>query len=136
MRTAYIYEVATAVALLGVTECYLWTQSRISALEGPTTKATLIITYVVISVISQLAAASAARYRFRDALRMNLLVAAIVSVGMTFLAFSVHPAVLKDEPTGWTSALLASLKFFLTIGLATMVLRIMVAAVFIRAAKS
>lgn len=132
MKKAYIYEVVTAVLLLLVVETYFWTQGRTLILANASMKALLIGLYVALAALSQAVISSALRYGVRGALKTNVLVAVIVSGGLTLLGLSIHPGILKDVPADWTNAVIASLKFFGTIGLATFLLRIIVAALSVR----
>ena len=51
-------------------------------------------------------------------------------MGAYILVFSVHRGVVKDIAIEWTSILVTSLKFFVTLGLATMAQKeVLVAAV-------
>lgn len=135
MKRAYIYELLTALALLVVIEAYLWTQSRTLTFANTTTKVALIAAYLVFAIGSQAAVSSSLGLGLRDALKGNVLVAAIVSLVLTALALCTHPATLKDMPTGWVNALIGLLKFFVTIGLATMLLRMTVAIFSVRLAR-
>ncbi len=125
---AYMYEIVTAIVLLGVVEVYLWSQSRTLILDSTATKIALITLYASIACASQYAISSRLRYPLQEALKANLLVAVIMSLGVTLLAFSIHRGIVKDVPEGLPSIAAAFVKFFLTIGLATLGLRIMVAA--------
>jgi hypothetical protein len=132
---AYVYEVATAVVLLGIVEIYLWSQSRDPMLDSAAAKYSLIALYVLIACASQYAISSWLKYRLQDALKANLLVAAIISLGVVALAFSVHPGIVKDVPRDVLSMAGAWVKFFSTIGLVTVGLR-MIVAVLVRSRES
>ena len=125
---AYAYEVVTAIVLLGVVEVYFWSQSRSLTLDSTATRIALIALYALIACASQYAISSKLRYPLKGALKSNVLVAVILSLGVTVLAFSIHQGIVKGVPGDLPSIAAASVKFFLTIGLATLGLRMMVAA--------
>ena len=127
MKKGYLYELATPIVLLAVIEAYFWTQGRTWTFDDLTTKAFLIGLYGVLAVASQAVVSSSPGFGAADALKANLLTAAAISLGLTLLAFFVHPAVLKDVARDWLGAVGATLRFFVTVGLATVLLRMLVA---------
>lgn len=124
----YLYEGLTAVALLSVAEAYFWSQSRSLTSNNGTQKIALLALYALIACISQYALSSKLKYSLPAALKANLLLAMLLSFGTTLLAFSIHQGIVKDAPEDVSSIAASSLKFFLTLGLATLGLRMIVAA--------
>ena len=127
MKKAYIYHIISAFALLATVEAYFWTQSRTLTYANSTMKAALIAVYFIVAIASQAAISSVLRLEVRDTLKANVLLAAIVSVGLTLLAIFVHQGLAHDLPPDWSSLAVMSLKFLMTIGFATLLLRVIVA---------
>ncbi len=136
MKKAYTYDLVTAIFLLGIIETYFWTQSRTFVVDSATTKILLIILYAVLAIASQAVISSALHLGVLDALKANALVACVLSVGLTLLVFSLHPAVLKDVQAGWANAIIASLKFLVTIGFGTLLVRMLVAGISARVRRT
>lgn len=132
MKKAYIHEALTGVLLVGVAEAYLWTQGRTFLLDHAAAKIILFAFYVILSMGSQFALSWNLRIGLKDALKGSLLVAIVVSLGLTLLGFFVHAAVVKDIPAGWTNAAAVFIKFLVTIGMATLMLRTIVASISVR----
>jgi hypothetical protein len=131
----YACEVLSAAFLVGVIEAYFWTQSRTPEFENSSTKLLIVSTYVAVACISEFAVSFWLRPKMWNALKANALVAALISLGAAALVSSVHPGVIKDAYTGATSFFSTTVKFLVTIGLATGVLRMMVAGLVLRAAS-
>jgi len=111
MRTnTLLYEIITALALLGLAHFYLVDQRLL-----PVTQVMLIALYVLIAVATESMIASSFRPEMWRVASINLLVAAIVSV------------------SGWTSD--TSLKISASIAIGTLALRTLVADISLRASK-
>ncbi len=128
MKKPYVWDVMTALALLATIETFFWTQSRTGS-DNDAVKVLLVSSYLTIAVASQGAICLVLRSGLLTVVKSNVMLAAIMSVGLAVLAFTTHPAVLKDAPTDWRGAVAASSKFFFTVGVVTMVVRTATAAI-------
>lgn len=129
MNKAYIYDGLTACVLLAIVETYFWSQGRTFALAGTATKLLLVGAYLAVAIGSQVGISIALSSGPQVALKTNAFVAILLGVGVTFLGFTVHPGVFKDIPFHLTSVLVSALKVVMTIGLATLLLRVLVAGI-------
>lgn len=127
MKKLYLWELVAALGLLATTEAYFWTQSRNTSDSGAV-KLLVVLLYVAVAVVSQRITCLVWRCPLSVVVKTNLFVAAMVSLGVTALPHTMHPAMLKGAGAGWRGAAAASLKFFSTVGVATMFLRIGTAA--------
>lgn len=106
----FLYEVITALALLGFAYVYVTAQMLL-----PFAKVMVIALYVLVALATEAVIASSLRPEMWRVLGLNLLVAAIISV------------------PGWTSN--SSLKIFASIAVTTLALRTLVAEVSLRGSK-
>src|SRR6266481_3632324 len=113
MRTLklYLYEIITALALLGIVEFYFLDDQELFS----SAKVLILAMYVMIAVATEMMIASRLRPDMWRAFSVNMLVAVVVSV------------------PGWTS--LASLKIFGVIAIATLILRLGVATASLKASR-
>jgi hypothetical protein len=135
MRRIYICELVTGCLLISVVETYFWTQGRTFILDTPTMKIGLLLLYGIFAVGSQAVLSAGLHLRPLEAIKGNLLVAAIISAGLTGLSFLLHPAVVKDVSAGPVSTMVVFAKFFGTIGIATIALRFCVATIAVRRSR-
>ena len=134
MKTLYLWEIVTATTLVGVVELYFWTQSS-TGLQSETMKLFILAVYLAIALGSQYGLLSILKCGIKDALKGNALVALLVSAGVTLLSVLAYRGVAKDIPNQWFSISELSLKFVVTIGLATLLVRMLLAAVILRSAQ-
>jgi hypothetical protein len=128
-----IREIGTAAILLVVVEAYFWSQSRSSELQGLPAKLILVGLYALAAGLSQITLSRRSKYRLLDTLKSNVLLAAILSCGVTGLAFAFHRGIVKDVPFTWSSVIETSIKVFATLGVATAAIRMLVAVSWRRA---
>ncbi len=113
----------SAVSLVGFIEFYVWTQSRSAFDDSSLTKAFLAICYFVLAVGSEYLADRPTGYELQRALTMNLVVAALISAWLTFSAFVFHPGLAKERQLDVVSAATVFLRFLMSVGAITFVLR-------------
>jgi hypothetical protein len=135
VNKAYIYDGLTACVLLAIVEAYFWSQGRTFGLAGTSTKLLLAAAYLAVAIGSQVGISIALSSGPQVALKTNALVAILLGVGITFLGFTVHPGIFKDIPLHLTSVLVSVLKVAMTVGLATLLLRVLVAGITLRLAQ-
>jgi hypothetical protein len=107
----YLYEFITALTLLGLAHVYLGDQWLL-----PSAQVTLIALYVLIAAVTEAVIASSFRPGMWRVIYLNALVAAIIAA------------------SGWASD--SSLKISAGIGIGTLILRVLVADVALRASQS
>ncbi len=129
MGKTLIWHIASAVLLGGFVEFYIWSQSGSLNYDSDRVKALLICFYFLLAVGSQYLFSWFVGYGIAEASRMNFILAAIVSLWLTFSAFALHPGLAKEQHVSWLAVLSVFMRFLATIGLATFLARFVTAVV-------
>jgi len=132
MRRVGLY-LASTVLLVLVIEVYIWVEASLT--DSAVSKMVLIGLYGAVAVLSEYVATRSVGYGLGRAVTMNLLVAALISLWLVLSGLVFHPGLIKDVPATLASTSLSFFRFFCTIGLATILLRLLAALVSGRWAK-
>ena len=130
MVKTLIAHLCSAAALVGFTEFYIWSQGALD--DSSRTKLLLVVCYFFLAAASECFANWSVGYSLRIDLAMNFVVAAVVSTWLTFSAFVFHPGLAKDHDFGVLSTLSTFLRFLLSIGLPTFLVRFVTGVVWKR----
>ena len=121
----FVWHVISAAVLAAFAEFYFWSQSSPASFDSNAAKAFLVCCYLLLAVGSQLLFSWFLRYAVSQAILMNLVLAVLVSIWVTYSAFALHPGLAKGEVLGWPSFAVVFFRFMTTIGLGTFALRLL-----------